>query len=146
MDNRYDVSLSREIFVPREVMFALWTQAEHVSQWYAPGPDFERDAAVDANSGGRFTFRWHNAHDSWSEQGEYLDVDSPERLVMSLTFADGFVDRLETKLTVRFVEVNDASTRIELLQQGFPTEEQCEQARQNWQGKLDELMRYLSAI
>ena len=47
-----ELTLSRELFVPRELIFQAWTEADHQSGWYAPEGDFAREARIDARPGG----------------------------------------------------------------------------------------------
>lgn len=36
----YSLDIAREIYVPREIVWDLWTQPEHLQQWYAPSAEW----------------------------------------------------------------------------------------------------------
>ena len=45
MPENYDLNLSYEVFVPREILFDVWTAEEHLACWHAPGEDLPRRAS-----------------------------------------------------------------------------------------------------
>jgi len=36
MADNFDLSISCEVFVPREIVYELWTEQEHLEQWHPP--------------------------------------------------------------------------------------------------------------
>jgi uncharacterized protein YndB with AHSA1/START domain len=84
---RFPLSITRELFVPRELIFDVWTQPEHLVCWYSPGPDFERRAEVDLESAGSYSLWWigrdGRAH---RQSGEFEVAEAPERLIYSARY------------------------------------------------------------
>ena len=58
MPQTHSLTITHEIFVPREVVFEVWTTPDHLMQWYSPGEGYERRAEVDLRPGGRMYFAW----------------------------------------------------------------------------------------
>src|SRR5262245_39034659 len=53
-DDNLDLVLTRTIDVPREVVWKLWTEPEHVKKWFAPKPWTTVDFEIDLRPGGKF--------------------------------------------------------------------------------------------
>ena len=37
-DDKFDLVLTRTIEVPRELVWKVWTEPQHVKKWFAPAP------------------------------------------------------------------------------------------------------------
>jgi len=136
------LSLSRDLFVPRELVFDVWTQPEHLAQWYAPGPDFERSAEVDLHEGGAYALSWTGPDGAKQVQrGEFATIKAPERLLYSADRQSG----RPTEIDVRFNDLG-GGTRIELHEVGYLTARDIDSATAAWQLLLDQLEGYFSVI
>ena len=54
IDPKLDLVLERTIDVPRELVWAAWTQPEHLSQWFTPAPWTVSECGIDLRPGGIF--------------------------------------------------------------------------------------------
>ena len=54
MDERYTLTVEREIPGPIAVVFEAWLDAATMAQWMSPAPDISVEAASDPVVGGQF--------------------------------------------------------------------------------------------
>ena len=86
-----DLAFERIVDVPREKIWAAWTQPELLKQWFTPLPWQTVDAAVDLRPGGRFhTLMRSPEGQEFPDTGCYLEVIPFERLVWTNVLAPGF--------------------------------------------------------
>jgi len=94
--NELEIRVERVFEAPREHVFSVWTDPTLIPEWWGDGTIVEE---MDVRAGGRWRFR--TAHGL--VEGEYREVDAPERLVQTF---QGHLQTLEfedvdggTKLT-----------------------------------------------
>lgn len=142
----YHLNLSRALYVPRELVFDAWTEAEHLTGWYSVQLDDQPRAQVEAVADGRIELCWHDADGrSWWERGVFEHIESPKGFDANLTLEAPDGDTVATRLQVRLVDQTDAC-RIELRHDGFASEEARDQRREAWLAMLDRLEAYFSSI
>ncbi|MFP5233810.1 MAG: SRPBCC domain-containing protein [Acidobacteriota bacterium] len=127
--NPMQIVNSRIYKAPREVVFAMFTDAEHISQWWGPRGFSTRTERMDVRPGGLWI------HTMISEEGvespnevRYVTVDAPRQIVF---------DHLNQPLfraTVNFVEVAPDRTEIEYTLQ-FRDEEARQAGEQHGAAK-----------
>ena len=80
----------REYAAPRELVFEVWTVAEHFARWFGPHGADMPFCEIDARPGG--AIRFHNRFLSTGEQvsikGVFDEVVAPSRLRFTFTFVD----------------------------------------------------------
>jgi uncharacterized protein YndB with AHSA1/START domain len=79
----------REFAAPRELVFEVWTVAEHFARWFAPHGVEVPLCEMDARPGG--AIRFHHrfpAGDLVSIKGVFDEVVAPSRLRFTFTFVD----------------------------------------------------------
>ena len=54
LDPALDLSLTREIALPPAVLFACWTQSQHIPQFFVPKPHRVVACHIDLRVGGAF--------------------------------------------------------------------------------------------
>ena len=113
-----DFIITRELDAPRDLVFRVWTECEHLSQWWGPKGFTVFHCNVDLRPGGTFHYGMRAPNDGPEMWGKfvYVDVARPERLVYLASFSDaaGATTRhpmavdwpLEMKNTVTFEEKN----------------------------------------
>ncbi len=160
-----DLNLSRIVDAPRDLVFKVWTDAEHFAQWFGP-----RDVAlpfcrIDPRPGGALHY-CHRLRDGtvvWVK-GVYRELVAPERLVFAAWFVDAsgqpaahpmFPDwPLDTIIvtTVTFADL-DGKTRLTVQQVLEPAAAAAKDvvrrerpaARAGWTETLDRLDEYVGA-
>ena len=100
-DPRLDLVLQREIDVPHELVWAAWTQPEHLVKWFAPAPWSITECEVDLRPGGmlRFVMRSPEGQD-FPNVGCYLEIVPNERLVWTDALLPGYRPSTEPFFTV----------------------------------------------
>lgn len=90
-DPELDLVLERYIDVPRELVWAAWTQPEHVKQWFTPRPWTVSECEIDLRPGGLFrTVMCGPEGERFTNVGCYLEVVPNERLVWTDALHPGF--------------------------------------------------------
>ena len=90
-DPRLDLVLQREIDVPPDLVWAAWTQPEHLVKWFAPAPWSITECEIDLRPGGmlRFVMRSPEGQD-FPNVGCYLEIVPNERLVWTDALQPGY--------------------------------------------------------
>lgn len=85
----HEVLLTREFHAPRELVFKVWTEAEHFGKWWGPKGFSLEIHEMDARPGGKF-LGCQKSPDGMSMWGKfvYQEVISPEKLVFIQSFSD----------------------------------------------------------
>lgn len=84
-----EIVLTRVYDAPRERVFQVWTEAEHLARWFGPQGVEMPVCIVDARVGGeiRFCHRKSDGVEVWL-RGTFDEVVPPERLMFTGTFVD----------------------------------------------------------
>jgi uncharacterized protein YndB with AHSA1/START domain len=144
--------ITRTFDAPPELLFALWTQREHLLNWFAPR-DGDRDfttpsAEVDVRPGGeyRICIRSPDGVD-YPMRGTYREVTPPRRLVFTHAWENTTAGPIghETLITVTF-EPEGAGTRLTFRQAFFTSVASRDSHRGGWSECLDRLAGYLPAV
>jgi uncharacterized protein YndB with AHSA1/START domain len=90
-DPKLDLVLQREIDVPPDLVWAAWTQPEHLVKWFAPAPWSITECEIDLRPGGmlRFVMRSPEGQD-FPNIGCYLEVTPKERLIWTDALLPGY--------------------------------------------------------
>jgi uncharacterized protein YndB with AHSA1/START domain len=95
--NELEIRVERMFDAPRDHVFSVWTDATLIRVWWGDGTVVEQ---MDVRTGG--TYRFKTAYGV--VEGEYREVDPPERLVQT------FMNHLQT------LEFEDLGERTKLTQ------------------------------
>lgn len=156
--------ISRVFAAPRETVWKMWTEAEHLKNWFGPKGFKILSGKVDLRPGGMFHYGLE------TPQGQklwgrflYREINPPSRLVYVNSFADekGNPTRhpwdaswpLEwlstimfetheggTKVTVMWLPINASETERKTFTEGFAS------MQGGWGGTLDQLTAYLKKV
>ena len=90
-DPKLDLVLERVVDVPRELVWAAWTQPEHVKKWFTPAPWTTVDCEIDLRPGGIFrtTMRSPEGQD-FPNEGCYLEIVPNKKLVWTGALKPGY--------------------------------------------------------
>jgi uncharacterized protein YndB with AHSA1/START domain len=153
------VELTRVFDAPRALVFAAWTEPQHINQWWGPKPFTSRDARVDLRVGGAWCFVMTSpdGQDFWCG-GTFLEIEAPARLVYTNHFTDAHGapvppsrygmpgDTPEEMLcTVTFEELPGGKTRLALRHEGIP-EAMMGNTEAGWSTSLDKLVDVVHAL
>ena len=91
-DSQLDLSFTRDVDVAPELVFAAWTQPEHLTKWFTPAPWVTTDAEVDLRPGGIFrtVMQSPDGDNVQDNSGCWLEVVENRRLVWTGALGPGF--------------------------------------------------------
>jgi len=141
------LTITRTFDAPRELMFKVWTQPEHLVRWWGPKGFTTPSCQIDFRPGGAYRTVIRSAEGKdHVMRGVYREIDPPERLV--LTFAWEGEDgrpKHETLVTVSFAE-QDGKTRLTFEHGVFETVDDRDAHLGGWSQFMDSLAEYLAAL
>ncbi|AZN38968.1 SRPBCC family protein [Paenibacillus albus] len=87
--NESGLVITRTFDAPRELVFKVWTEAEHLKHWWGPAGLELEVLKLDVKPGGIFHFGM-TAPDGNKMYGKfvYYEIAAPEKLVFTNSFAD----------------------------------------------------------
>ena len=136
--------IERLIDAPPDAVFEAWTTSVAMERWYADGDDFvARVVELDVRVGGSYRIEFGPAGATpYVEYGEYLEVDRPNRLVMTETLEGVEAPWSNTRVTVELQD-DGGKTRLVLTHENFPTTTHRDLAGSGWPGFLDRITALL---
>lgn len=84
-----DFVLTRIFNAPRELVFAAWSEVEHLKHWWGPKGFTLKVAELDFREGGTFHYclNMPNGGEMWGKF-QYIEIVAPEKLVLINSFSD----------------------------------------------------------
>jgi uncharacterized protein YndB with AHSA1/START domain len=136
------IELEIEIAAIPQVVFAAWTQENHMLAWWRNPDEFETVGfESDLRVGGKWRAQFRGkAGQSFAAGGEYVRVDPPQGL--SFTWKPDWSSEPPTTVHLDFLPTA-TGTLLRLKQQGFSTEAGRSQDMAAWGPTLDWLRCYL---
>lgn len=117
-----EIVLTRVFDAPRELVFRMWTEREHITRWFGPRGFTCTTHEMDARVGGRWRFDMLAPDGKlYTNRIEYLEITPPERLVFDHgTDVDDCPIRF--RVTITFEEQANKKT-VMTMRQLHPTKE-----------------------
>lgn len=143
-----ELVITRMLDAPRALVFAAWTQTEHLARWQgAPIGHSVTLEKSDVRTGGSFRLCMHGPDgvDRWLE-GDYKEVTPPHRIVFTHSWLDDHGDRQnETLVTITFADRGNR-TELTLHQTGFVSIASRDGHRSGWNSTFDRFAAYLADL
>ncbi|HRH38624.1 MAG TPA: SRPBCC domain-containing protein [Flavobacteriales bacterium] len=142
------LTITRTIDAPRELVFACWTETEHLARWGGAPADMTAEVEIkEIRTGGRYRVHLrHTNGDSFTVQGKYLEVIKPERLVFTHAWiGDDGTPGKEMLVTITFADA-DGGTKMMLRQEGFTSADSRDGHKLGWSSQLDRFITYVNSI
>lgn len=90
-DPRLDLVIEREIDVPPALVWAAWTQPQHIRNWFTPKPWMVTDCEIDLRPGGVFrTVMRGPEGEEAINHGCYLEIVPNRRLIWTDALLPGY--------------------------------------------------------
>ncbi len=136
--------LVRRIAARQAIVFEALVTADGIRAWWGPDDGPAISAEVDARVGGGFRVRFRTADGLEHEcAGEFLEIDRPERVVMSWRWIQN--GRLDEHDKVSRVEIRlraiETGTELTLVHSHLSNEDSAPAHEGGWDGALQKLMR-----
>ena len=135
------LDIDRVFAAPRELVWSVWKDPEHLVRWHGPEGCALSECAHDFRPGGKWrrtmTASPGHAHVIF---GQFIEIDEPRRLSFTYTNeGDGF----ETIVTMDFVAQPDGTTRMLFRQTPFLNRPERDGHGRGWGSSFDLLDAYL---
>lgn len=88
-----DLVIVREFDVPRDLLWKVWNEPEHVEHWWGPRGFNTRVTSVDLRPGGKWQYVMIGPDGTeYPVHGVFTEVEPPKRIVTTDEFGDGYDD------------------------------------------------------
>jgi uncharacterized protein YndB with AHSA1/START domain len=143
-----DVVITRTIDAPRALVFAAFTDARHLAQWWGPEGFTTPDATADVRPGGAMRLDMHGPDGTvYFGGGTYHEIAPPERLVFSTTILSESDEKLADFLnTLTLIERNgktELTLSIHCVHVSPIVAPHADQMEEGWTSSLVCLENYL---
>ncbi len=110
-----EILVTRTFDAPRELVWQMWTMAEHLQHWWGPEGWTLPICEVDFQQGGTWFYCMQGPDDMQScGKATYLEIDAPERIVYEDSFTDADGNPLEGlpvgHITLTFIDADGKTT------------------------------------
>lgn len=90
LDPATDLSFTRTLAVPRQLIWECWTLPQHIPHFFIPAPHKVTSVEIDLRVGGRFNTTFDVEGNIMENLGVYLEVVPEERLVFTDAYSEGW--------------------------------------------------------
>jgi uncharacterized protein YndB with AHSA1/START domain len=140
-----ELVITRVFQAPCALVFAAWTEPEHLAHWSGPAGFTTPHHEMDLRPGGRYRacLRSPEGVDHWV-QGEYRVIEPPSRLVMTHAWDnDDGQPGPETLITITLAEEGPGRTRMHFRQTGFTSRASRDGHEGGWSSSFDKLAAHV---
>ena len=142
------LDLTRTLDAPRALVFKVWTQPQHLAQWWGPHGFTVPECTVDLRPGGALRIRMTGHGFDEVMHGEFVEIVEPERLVFkSFLRDDSGATYLETLTVVTFAETNgktNLTINIRVVAERPEAEGPLQGMSEGWNQTLERLATYVA--
>jgi uncharacterized protein YndB with AHSA1/START domain len=144
-DDDTTLRLERQIALPPEELWALWTDPEQLLRWWGPDGYACWVRQFDARVGGQWRIELRRPDgSSGATSGVFRVLEPPHRLAYTWAWDDPSGRRgHESEVTVTF-EPAPGGTRLVLMHQRFDTRQARDNHGRGWTNSLDHLSKLMS--
>jgi uncharacterized protein YndB with AHSA1/START domain len=137
--------ITRIFDAPRELVFKVWTEPEHLMRWWGPRGFKMTSCEIDLRPGGACHFHMRSPEGTEHRtRGVFREIIEPERLVMTRAWVDAEgKPGHETLLTLTFAD-HGGKTKLTLHHAIFESVTARDLHQRGWSSSLDCLAEYLA--
>jgi uncharacterized protein YndB with AHSA1/START domain len=112
LDPRTDLTFTRTIHAPRELLWACWTTPEHIRNFFVPKPHSIDSCEIDLRVGGKFNTTMNVDGNIMENEGVFLEIVDGEKLVFTDTYSEGWKPAADPFMTaiIEFADGEDGTT------------------------------------
>jgi uncharacterized protein YndB with AHSA1/START domain len=144
-DEELSLELERILPADRPRVFAAFTDADQLAQWWGPAGFTIPSVDFDPRAGGSYRIEMKPPEgDPFALFGEFHAVEVPERLAFGFIWEEPDPDDVEMLAELSF-EDRGESTRVALRQGPFRTEARRQLHLDGWSETLEKLAAWLQA-
>jgi uncharacterized protein YndB with AHSA1/START domain len=139
-----DLDITRLFDAPRDLVFKLWTDPQHLIHWWGPQGFRTLSCELDLRPGGAWRIYTRSPDGTdFSEFGVFREVVAPERIVFTHGFDMPGKPRGPTVLATALFTEENGKTRLTFHQGPFATIEDRDGHEEGWSSSFDLLSDYL---
>ena len=90
LDPETDLTFTRTLSAPRDLLWECWTTPRHVMQFFMPKPHKLEGCEIDLRAGGRFNTVMNVYGDRIENEGVFLEIVPKARLVFTDSYSEGW--------------------------------------------------------
>lgn len=142
-----ELNITRTFDAPRELVFKLWTDPEHVRHWWGPLTCPAAILEMDVRPGGNWRGCLHRVEDGrklW-QGGVFQEVKAPERLAFTFSWDEEGERGIETLVTIDFTE-QDGKTQMRFRQTPFQSVAERDGHQGGWNGSFNRLEEQIKTL
>jgi uncharacterized protein YndB with AHSA1/START domain len=143
--DKLSLEIRRLIKAPRDRVYAAWTDAEQLKQWFGPENVRTRSLVADPRVGGEF--RWDLTNSEGEEltmRGEYRELQPGKKVVFTWQWEDDEDWENHTSVVTVEFEDREGGTELRLVHERLPNEESRDGHTRGWNSALDKLESFFS--
>ncbi|WP_380053330.1 SRPBCC family protein [Falsihalocynthiibacter sp. SS001] len=106
LDPDTDLTFTRTLNAPRQLLWECWTTPEHIKHFFMPKPHSIEACEIDLRVGGRFNMVMNVDGNHIPNEGVFLEVVPGRRLVFTDTYSEGWKPAADPFMTA-IVEFED---------------------------------------
>jgi len=142
---KLSLEIKRFINVPRDRVYAAWTDPAQLKQWFGPENVQTHDLIADARVGGKFRWDLTNSEgEKMTARGEYRELQPGKKIVFTWQWDDD--EDWENHISVVTVELSDhdGGTELRLTHEHLPNEQSRDGHTRGWESALNKLEKLFS--
>ena len=140
---RIELTIQRTFDAPRDLLFKMWTETDHLNQWICPQGFRVTFSEGDLKVGGKFRSGMHSpGTGELIVYGVYKEITPPSRLVFTHQWENNGKANHETVVAITLVEQGD-KTIMTFHQTGFASEGSRDGHRGGWSEAFEKLAAYI---
>lgn len=144
----HDLTITRVFDAPRELVFDVWTDPDHLARWFGPEPFTAGPVRVRLAEGGAWRACIRSAElkmERWV-RGVYHEIRRPERLVFSFAWEEPKGSPGHDTLCTVTLADHDGKTEMTFHQAIFETVEDRDGHVTGWRSSFEDLASYLEEL
>ncbi|VTS04036.1 SRPBCC family protein [Tuwongella immobilis] len=151
---KLDLLLDRTIPVPRELVWKVWTEPQHLMQWFCPRPWKVSHCEMEVKPGGIFHTTMQSPEgQEFPSTGCFLEAIPCERLAFTSVLLPGFrpapVEGLQFSVVLTLTTIDGGTRyRAHVLHPDEASREQHEAMgfHHGWNAALDQLIEFAQSL
>ena len=133
----------RTFAAKRERVFAAWTDAKLLKQWWGPPESITRSVEVDLRINGTYRFEMqYPPGEPFSIYGVYHAIERPQKLVFTWRCDSPEMDIGDSLVTINF-QTHSSGTEVILTHDKIPTKEMYLHFNRGWHEEFEKLADFL---
>jgi uncharacterized protein YndB with AHSA1/START domain len=143
--DKTSLEIKRFINVPRDRVYAAWTDPAQLKEWFGPENVRTRNFTADARVGGKY--RWDLINEEGEDMtisGEYRELVPGKKIVFTWKWDDDETWKNTSSVVTVELSDRDGGTELRLIHEKLPSEESRDRHNEGWNSVVDRLEKFFS--